>query len=428
MSNYPKIWKPFTIQKGAKTSLKVVRGEGIWLELEDGQKVMDLISSWWVNLHGHGNVEIASAIAEQAQKLEHVIFADFTHEPAEIFVENLLAQTSGVFDHLFYSDNGSTAVEVSLKMAVQYWKNHGESHKTRFIAFDGAYHGDTFGAMSAGSRSVFSEVFNDMLFTVDFVSYPETWQNDDNIEQKETDAIAQIESLLHQNSHKYAGIIIEPLVQGAGGMRMCRPQFLQKLEEAAKKTGVLVIYDEVMTGFGRTGEIFAYKKAGTCPDIICLSKGITGGFMPMAVTLTSRTIFESFYSDEASKTLWHGHSYTGNPLGCAAANASLSLLLKSTDKIRQIEENHRGFVKSVNSAKIERIRQTGTIVAMDFVANGERGYLNSISKTLKERFLEKGMMVRPLGNVLYLMPPYCITSDELGNVYATISEIAETLG
>lgn len=420
---HPNIWHPFTIQKGAEDPLKVVSGEGLWLELENGRKVADCISSWWVNIHGHAHPVIIDAIHEQAKKLEHVIFANFTHDPAEKVAEKLAEKLPGKLNRVFYSDNGSTAVEVALKMAVQYWQNTGEK-RTRFLAFDGAYHGDTFGAMSAGARTVFSRVFNDMLFDVDFVDFPETWDGDSQIAEKEDRIIEAIEKLLMENQDEYAGIIIEPLVQGAGGMRVCREEFLQKLHWVNRQFGTLLIFDEVMTGFGRTGDWFAGKRAQVEPDIICLAKGLTGGFLPLSVTACSDEIYQSFYSDDPVKTFWHGHSYTANPLGCAAAVASLNLLEKTAERFQSMEQKHRNHLERFADMKfIEKIRVKGTIAAFDIKNEEESGYLNSVADTIKKSCISKNLLLRPLGNTLYLMPPYCITDDELAWVYKQMEQM-----
>lgn len=424
---HPNIWHPFTIQKGSVDPLKVVSGEGLWLELENGQRIADCISSWWVNIHGHAHPVMVDAIYEQAQKLEHVLFANFTHDPAEKVAETLAKKLPGKLNRVFYSDNGSTAVEVALKMAVQHWQNKGEK-RTRFIAFDGAYHGDTFGAMSAGARTVFSNVFNDMLFDVGFVEYPETWEDDPSAAEKEDRAIEVIEKLLVENPGEYAGIIIEPLVQGAGGMRMCREEFLQKLHWVHRQFDTLLIFDEVMTGFGRTGEWFASKRAQVEPDIICLAKGLTGGFLPLSVTVCSDEIYQSFYSDDPVKTFWHGHSYTANPLGCAAAVASLNLLEKTEERFQKMEEKHQNRLERFSeTGYVEKIRVKGTIAAFDIKNEEETGYLNSVSKTIKEKCIGKNLLLRPLGNTVYLMPPYCITDDELDWVYDQVEVLLKEL-
>ncbi|MFN1833931.1 adenosylmethionine--8-amino-7-oxononanoate transaminase [Balneola sp. MJW-20] len=416
---HPNLWHPFTIQKNAPEPVKVKSGKGVWLELEDGRKVIDCISSWWVNVLGHSNQDIADAIYEQSQKLEHVIFAGFTHDPAENLAERLINLLPSNFERVFFSDNGSTAVEVAMKMAYQYWANKGEDRKS-YICFEGAYHGDTFGAMSAGERNIFSDVFKDLLFDVEFIPYPQTWDGDEERAQKEDEIIDHLEELLTDNPDHYAGILIEPLVQGAGGMRMCSEEFLQKLHWINRQYDVLLIFDEVMTGFGRTGEMFACKRAQVEPDIICLSKGITGGFMPLSVTVCSAKIYETFLSEDPVKTFWHGHSYTGNPLGCAAAIATLDIL-SNTQPFKWLEDLHKEEIEKLKGhSDLHRFRIKGTISAMDIKTDGEDGYLNEVAAKIKKNCLDHGVLLRPLGNTLYLMPPYCITEDELRNVYKKI--------
>lgn len=417
------IWHPFTIQKNAVEPLKVKSGKGSYLTLEDGREVLDCISSWWVNLHGHAHPKIADAIYKQAKTLEHVIFAGFTHNPAEQYAGELVKLLPKQLNRVFFSDNGSTAVEVAMKMAIQYWKNLGENRKT-FICFEGAYHGDTFGAMSAGSRSIFSEVFNELLFDVEFLPFPETWIGDSEVGKKEDAIIELLETKLDENPDKYAGILIEPLVQGSGGMRMCSEEFLQKLHWVNRQFDILLLFDEVMTGYGRTGEYFACLKAQVEPDIICLSKGITGGFMPLSVTVCSDQIYESFNSEDPIKTFWHGHSYTGNPLGCAAAIASLEILKETESYFRNMEQIHlQNFKKIESTGKVKKLRTIGTIAAFDIITDQGDGYLNPIAADIKMKCIDKGVLLRPLGNVLYLMPPYCTTEEEIGMVYDKIVEL-----
>lgn len=421
------IWHPFTIIKDSPEPLKVKRGMGAYLELEDGRVVMDCISSWWVNMHGHSHPGIAKAIYEQAKTLEHVIFAGFTHEPAEQLAEVITEKLPKNLNRLFYSDNGSTAVEVAMKMAYQHWKNLGEDRKT-FICFDGAYHGDTLGAMSVGERSLFTEVFKELMFDVEVIPFPETWIGDSERASKEDAVIEQLESLLDKNPGRYAGIMMEPLIQGAGGMRMCSEEFLQKIHWVNRQFDVLLIFDEVMTGFGRTGDYFACLKAQVEPDIICLSKGISGGFMPLAATICSDNIYNSFNSSEAIKTFWHGHSYTGNPLGCAAGIASWKLLEENESVFKNMEQIHlKNFERIKAHPRISRLRVKGTIAALDIVDGGEvgweEGYLNPISKSLRKEALDLGYLLRPLGNVLYLMPPYCVSEDEIDGIYDAILEL-----
>ena len=418
------IWHPFTQMKTSQAPLKVTSGKGIWLNLEDGRTVMDLISSWWVNIHGHSHPEIAKAIYEQATTLEHVIFAGFTHEPAEQLSQRLIPLMPSSLNRVFFSDNGSTAVEVALKMAYQYWLNKGETDRTTFIAFDNSYHGDTLGAMSAGSRSIFSKPFEGLMFDVNYVPYPSTYIGDDDAEQKERNSLDAITALLEANPSSHAALIIEPLIQGAGGMNMCRPQFLQKLAQLLKRYDTLLIYDEVMTGFGRTGDWFASIKSNTLPDLMCMSKGLTGGFLPLSVTACSEEIYEAFYSDDPMKTLYHGHSYTANPLGCAAALASLTLLERNPAMFKEMEDQHNLFAESIKTNNIvQRIRVCGTILALDIVTSQEDGYLNDVASIIKQQAVQKGMLLRPLGNTLYIMPPYCITRDELHKAYAGITDL-----
>ncbi len=417
------IWYPFTIIQDAPEPIKVERGEGLWLELEDGRRIMDCISSWWVNMHGHAHPKIADAIHAQAQKLEQVIFANFTHDPAEKVAEQLTDRLPGDLNRVFFSDDGSTAVEVAMKMAWQYWKNRGEERKT-FICFEGAYHGDTFGAMSAGDRSVFTEVFKELLFDVEFLPYPQTWIGDKSATTNEENIIEQLEEMLNKEPGKYAGILIEPLVQGAGGMRMCRSSFLQKLHWVNRQYGTLLMFDEVMTGFGRTGSWFASQRAQVEPDIICLAKGLTGGFLPLSVTVCSDDIYEAFNSSDPMKTFWHGHSYTANPLGCAAALASMELMDENESTFGAMEEWHLEELETLmEHPKLKNHRVTGTIAAMDIIAEGEEGYLNKVADHIKKECVTHGLLLRPLGNVLYLMPPYCTTREQLGTMYRGITEL-----
>ena len=422
------VWMPYTQMKTAPEPLFVRAAKGAMLELEDGRQVMDCISSWWVTLHGHAQAEIARAIGAQAKQLEQVIAAGFTHEPAERLAQRLVEKLPQSLKWVFYSDNGSTAVEVALKMALQYWKNQGVGGRTRFLCLEGAYHGDTLGAMSVGARSEFTKAFRELLFDTDFVPFPATHLGDERVQERENMALRQLEALLEKNAGCYAAMILEPLVQGAGGMRMCRREFLVELEKMLRQRDVLMIYDEVMVGFGRTGAWFACSKAGTAPDLICLSKGLTGGFMPLAVTACTEQVYRAFYSDDPHKALYHGHSYTANPLGCAAALASMDLLEQTADRFRRIEAWHRqGLATLEENPRLRRLRVCGTIAAMDVVVGGEEGYLHEVGPLLKELFLKKGFVLRPLGNVLYILPPYCIERDQLSAAYACIQEVVASL-
>lgn len=424
------IWKPFTIAGSGVPPVKITSGRGLYLNTDDGRRLMDLISSWWVNLHGHAHPVIANAIAVQAASLEHVIFADFTHDPAEKLAHRLLLASNSDFGKVFFSDNGSTAVEVALKMALQYWCNMGVHGRNKIISFEGAYHGDTFGAMSASGNSVFNDAFKELMFETLRVGFPHTWIGDGERSEKEQLVLDQVRTLLETEGDAIAALILEPLVQGAGGMRMCTPEFISRLVATVRSYGVLVIFDEVMTGFGRTGSLFAYQQCAVAPDIMCLSKGITGGFMPFAVTLASDDVYRAFDAPEAEKTFWHGHSYTANPLGCAAALASLDLLGETANRYSSMSRIHEsGWMQIRNSGIASHGRICGTILAFDVVVkDAGKGYLSSVGAEIKRRALDHEMLLRPLGNVVYLMPPYCITESELNEVYGRISQILLELG
>ncbi len=420
------IWYPYTQAKTSPLPLKVKSAQGVWLELEGGHRILDAISSWWVTLHGHGEPTIAQAIYDQAQRLEQVIFAGFTHDPAEALADRLLQALPQPLSRVFFSDNGSTAVEVALKMAYQYWRNQGQK-RPRFLALEGAYHGDTFGAMAVGARSLFSEAFGDLLWSVDFVPVPATYRGDDQVEAKEAQCLQTLRHRLEQQPHTYAALIVEPLVQGAGGMVMMRSSFLEQLVTLCQSFDVLVIFDEVMTGFGRTGEIFACLGLSVVPDLICLSKGITGGFLPMSVTVAQEKIYQAFYSDDPLKTLYHGHSYTANPLGCAAALASWDLLMATRPKLQEFEAQHWTHLAPLMAyPQVEQLRVTGTIAAFNLKTD-RPGYLNTLSLQIRQAAIQAGVLLRPLGHVVYLMPPYGITWDELAWVYRVINTLLQDL-
>ncbi|WP_298617680.1 adenosylmethionine--8-amino-7-oxononanoate transaminase [uncultured Thermosynechococcus sp.] len=418
------IWQPFTQMKTADAPLKVVRAQGAMLELSDGRRIIDAISSWWVTLHGHSHPVLAQAISEQAQTLEHVIFAGFTHEPAEQLAHLLCAHSPAGLQRVFFSDNGSTAVEVALKMAYQYWQRRGQPQRSRFIGFVGGYHGDTLGAMTVGQSSPWWQPFQPLLPPLTLLPYPATYPGDPEAATKEAQAIAQLEDTLKADPETYAALFIEPLVQGAAGMRMCRPTFLQAISEIAKAYGVLVVYDEVMTGFGRTGALFACEKAGTQPDLLCLSKGLSGGCLPIAVTLATEEIYQAFYDDDPTRAFYHSHSYTGNPLACAASVASFRLLLSEPERYQSLETRHwqcqRQYLADVSNLK--HFRTCGTIAAMELET--EASYFSDLVPRLRRRFIELGVLLRPLGNTLYILPPYCITDAELATVYQAIRQVA----
>lgn len=422
------IWHPFTQMLTEPPPLAVERGQGAYLELSDGRRIVDCISSWWVNIHGHAHPEIAEAIFEQAKKLEQVIFAGFTHQPAEALAECLVEKLPENLTHIFFSDNGSTAVEVALKMSFQYWLNRGEMRR-KFIAFEGGYHGDTAGAMSIGRGSPFWKKFEPLMFSIDLVPYPFTFDEDDQIEQKEDAALQAIEALLDKSPSDYAGIFLEPLVQGAAGMRMCRSEFLRKLRILCNRHRMLLIFDEVMTGFGRTGDWFACTKSQVAPDLLCLSKGITGGFLPLSVTVCTSEIYESFLSENAEKTFFHGHSYTANPLACAAAVCSWKLLKENRHSFQSMEKIHRRLAELElgEHSLLKQRRFCGTIFAAEVDIKEKDTYFSRLSPLLKRLFIEKGFLIRPLGNTIYLMPPYCISEDCLSSAYKAIREVLDEI-
>jgi len=408
------VWHPFTPLQGTAPELVVERAEGSWLITDDGRRILDAVSSWWVNLHGHGHPAIARAIADQAANLEHVIFAGFTHKPAIRLAERLLELLPGKHERIFYSDNGSTAVEVALKLAFQYWKNRGNA-RNRVIALDGAYHGDTFGAMSVGERSVFTEPFFPYLFEVEFIPFPDG-TNDQEV-LKAFDKIA--------STGEVASFIYEPLVQGAAGMRMYSASLLDKLLKQARKHGILCIADEVMTGFGRTGNLFACDLLEEKPDMICLSKGITGGALPLGATACNTRIMEPFRTPDLRQAFLHGHSYTANPMACAAANTSLDLLLEDDcrERIRMISNVHKAFVdRHRRHPRLRDIRSMGTILALEFHTDNDSSYISEMRNELYPFFLERNILLRPLGNLIYVLPPYVIREDELQMVYRAIED------
>ena len=397
------IWYPFAQQKLASEPVFLTHGKGAWLYDDQGNRYLDAISSWWTNLHGHAHPYLAEAAKKQFDTLEHVIFAGFTHAPAEELAERLLGRIPAM-QKVFFSDNGSTAVEVGIKMALQYWDNSGKPKK-QLIALEGAYHGDTFGSMSVSGRDAFTRPFRQHLFDTTYLPFPD----DDN----RTEVLQAMEEACA--SGDVAAFIFEPLVQGASGMRMYEAEMLDRLLSIASQHKVLCIADEVMTGFHRTGTFLATDQCMHDPDIICLSKGITGGSLPLAVTLCRQEIYDAFYSDDKMKALWHGHSYTGNPLACAIANASMDLLesAETQTAIHRIISQHQAFAEELlQQETIENIRQTGTIIAWDIVVEDE-GYFSSIRDSLYQKALEQGVLLRPLGNTLYIMPPYCCSAAEL---------------
>jgi adenosylmethionine-8-amino-7-oxononanoate aminotransferase len=414
------IWHPFTQLLNGFEPLMVESAKGLYLHTSDGRKIMDAISSWWVNLHGHSHPTIAAAVAEQAKKLEHVIFAGFTHEPAIILAEKLLSILPKNQSKIFYSDNGSTANEVALKMAFQYWYNHGEKSRTKVVAFEGAYHGDTFGAMSVGDRGPFSAPFSPFLFDVEFLPMP-TKENAD-------DVLRKFEQIIE--SGEVAAFIFEPLVLGSAGMKMYEPEMLNQMLKMAQKQKVICIADEVFTGFGRTGKNFASDHLEVAPDIFCLSKGLTGGTMALGVTSCTVQIMEAYESADIMKTFFHGHSFTANPIACAASIASFDLLRSEETqlKIQQISEWQYQFQQRIAAhPKVLKSRVLGTIFALELKTDQDSSYVNEVRHKLYPFFLERDILLRPLGNTIYILPPYIIEKHEIERVYVAVEEMLEQI-
>ncbi len=426
MSDKSPIWHPFTQHAIAPESIHVDRASGAYLfarnEGHKGERrIIDAISSWWVITHGHCHPDITHAVQEQAAKLDQVIFAGFTHDPAEELAHSLIDITGDALEHVFYSDSGSTAVEVALKMAIGYWE-HTNRPRKKIIALENAYHGDTFGTMSAGARSVYNKVYEPYLFEVEHIPVP-THGN-------EARSFEALENILKTNKDDVAAFIFEPLIQGAGGMVMYSIDALRAMADLCTSHDVLLIADEVMTGFGRTGSLFACDQADLVPDIMCTSKGLTGGFLPMGATLCTKDIYNAFYHKDKAKMFFHSSSFTGNPLACAAANASLKIWKEQNvhARITTIAQTHADAAHNFAQRNdLENIRQKGTILAMDVKVNDDAGYLSDIQPKLYESFLSQNILLRPLGNTIYIMPPYCVGDDDLADIYRAIETALDEL-
>lgn len=431
MSDSLRIWHPFTNELLDPPPIRVASAQGVILHTADGRQIIDAISSWWVNLHGHANPKIAAAIAEQARKLEHVILAGFTHEAAEKLSTRLRKWLHPNLSHMFFSDDGSTAVEVGLKLAVQYSGNLARPEKREIVALAHGYHGDTAGAMSVSDESPFTKPFDSMRYPVHRVHSAYCYRCPVGLKREscQIECVNQFEELLKQRADKIAAIIVEPLLQGAGGMIVHPVEFLQKIRALCTQYDVLLVADEVLTGFGRTGKMFACDLANVAPDIMCLSKGITGGFLAMGVTLCTDQVASAFRSENRLHTFYHGHSYTGNALACAAANASLQIFDDEPvfDRIAATARIHNDRLAQLSQLhQVGDTRQLGSIGALELRAD-DPGYLSSLRPKLYNFFLDRGVLLRPLGNVVYVLPPYVITPDQLHHVYDIITESIETL-
>src|SRR6516162_397485 len=431
MKSALQIWHPFTNRALDPVPLMVERAEGAYLHTNDGRKVIDAISSWWVNPHGHANPRIAAAVAAQARQLEHVILAGFTHEAAEELANRLRKWVPAPLTHMFFSDDGSTAVEVALKLAVQYFANRQRPEKREIVALAHGYHGDTAGAMSVSDASPFTEPFESMRYPVHRVHSAYCYRCPVGLQRDSChiECVRQLESLLAERADRIAAVIVEPLLQGAGGMIVHPTEFLQRVREACTRHGVLLIADEVLTGFGRCGKMFACDLANVAPDLMCLSKGLTGGFMAMGATLCTDQLEAAFRTENRAHTFYHGHSYTGNALACAAGIASLRIFEEEPvfDRIATITRiNAERLAELRRMHQVGDARQIGTMGAIELVAR-DAGYLSAMRPKLYGFFIERGVLLRPLGNVVYVLPPFVIEPDELHRVYDVIVEAIQTL-
>ncbi len=392
-------------------SIQIERAEGASLYTKDGRRIVDGISSWWVNTHGHCHPKIVKAVQKQAEKLEQVVFAGFTHEPAEELTKKLLRIADPSLEFVFYSDSGSTAVEVALKMAMGHFEHQGKSRR-KIVALEGAYHGDTFGAMSVSERSVFNRIYEPYLFDVTHLPFPSEGQEEKTLEE--------FKAVLRGGD--VAALIVEPLVQGAAGMRVYSTETLKALHDMCRQHDVLLIADEVMTGFGRTGRMFACEEAGIAPDLMCLSKGLTGGFLPMGATLATKEIYMGFFNQDRSRTFFHSTSFTGNALACAAAVASLEIWESEPvmQSIREIEEAHKRAAGWFYARPdVAALRVKGSIFAFD-IKDDVNGYLSPVGPKLYDYMLKNDVLIRPIGNTVYVLPPYCIANEDLERIYETL--------
>jgi adenosylmethionine-8-amino-7-oxononanoate aminotransferase len=410
-------WHPYTQHKTTGLLPAIVRGEGALLWDENGKEYIDAIASWWVNPYGHSNKFIADAIYEQLTTLEHVLFGGFTNKPAVLLSEQLMKILPTNQKKIFFSDNGSTAVEVALKASLQYFYNKGEK-RTTIIAFEDAFHGDTFGAMASSGITFFTEAFQGSLIDVIRIPVPTAGN-----EFKSKDALLQA-----IQSNACAAFIFEPLVQGAAGMVMYAPEILDEFIAVCKENKVFTIADEVMTGFGKTGKTFACDYLSQQPDMMCLSKALTGGTIPMAITTFTQDIFDGFYDDDTNKALFHGHTFTANPTGCAAALASLQLLQSDSiqTNMKRVHQSHLDFQAKIQShPKVKITRVLGVIFALEIVTETKESYYGTLRNKLYQYFIENGVVLRPVGNIVYILPPYIITQNQLEKVYEVVENALE---
>ncbi|MEQ1896512.1 MAG: adenosylmethionine--8-amino-7-oxononanoate transaminase [Vicinamibacterales bacterium] len=426
------VWHPYTQAQTSPPPLPVVAAEGAYLITADGRRIFDGVSSWWVNIHGHAHPALNAALARQAATLEHAMFGGVTHPPAVELAERLVAITPSRLTRVFYSDNGSTAVEVALKMAHQYWRNRGQPARRVVVALDHAFHGDTVGAMSVSGPSVFTAAFTDLLFPVVRAEAPYAFRcgRCANLGRCTLACAASLESVLRDHAGTVSAVLVEPMLQGAGGMIVWPPEFLREVRRLCDEHGVLLIADEVLTGFGRTGRMFACEHAAVEPDLMCLSKGLTAGYLPMGATLASEEIHDAFLSVDRSRAFFHGHSYTANPLACAVALASLDLF-RDEPVLERVGAIGRGLARGLSALKdlpcVGETRSIGGVGVVELVSDkatrSAGGYLDAVGPSLSAAFLDRGLLLRPLGNVLYVMPPYVTTEDEVDWVMREVRDV-----
>ena len=413
------IWHPFNQHALDPVTTRIVRTEDAYLIDERGHSVLDAISSWWVITHRHRHPVIMEAIRTAAETFDQIIFAEYTHEPAEELAQGLIRLAPHGLEHVFYSDSGSTSVEVALKMALGFFHNVGDP-RSRFVVMEHGYHGDTIGTMSAGERGIFNATYRPLLFNVETIPFPAPGR-----EQETLDAFEHLCS-----GQGVAALLVEPLILGAGGMKMYSAHIVTELKRIAERYGSLLIADEVMTGWGRTGTLFACEQAGITPDVLCVSKGVTGGALPLAATLCSAEIFDAHLSSDRTRTFFHSSSYTANPIACAAAVANLIVWQNEPvlKRIEALEQMHRERLAPFRSdPRFTNVRQSGTIAALDLDVSTS-GYLSDVGPQLRSFFRHRDLLIRPLGNVIYLMTPYCVTPADLDRTYAAIDEAADVFG
>ncbi len=419
MTSDSQVWRPYTQMLHAPAPISISRAEGVYLHTPDGRRILDGISSWWVNIHGHSHPRLNNALVAQTHQLQQVIFAGFTNEPAEQLATELINRTPRGLDHVFYSDDGSTAVEAGLKMAYQYWRNRGETGRDLFVSLVDAYHGETFGAMSVGDVDMFHTTFRRLLFPTRHIAHPDVPENG-----------ASLENIIETDGHRIAAVIIEPTLQGAAGMIMWPDSFLRSIRQVTRDAGIPLIADEVFTGFARTGPMFACEHGPIEPDIMCLSKALTGGYLPLGATLCTSDIYDAFLSDDPGQALLHGHSFTGNALSCAVGLEGLALFddERRLDQVAALERLFANRLQDIAKLPaVQSVRNIGAMAAMDLTPQGAGGYFDALGPHLYAEFLQRDILLRPLGNTLYFLPPYVIDTADVNRVFDAIAEVVGKL-